>query len=176
MTGFLAAFAGDRRGVAGLEFAMVASAMIALCVGIFEVSQAYRAATRLKGAAEAVAELVAMRTGVTGDDIGDICAAGRIMMRPFHTGGLGFEIASILILEDGEGSIGWRSDLCAANGTTNPEEVVAGIGLDAGENAVVVRATYLYRSPLLFFLPEPITLRGDAIARPRKDAVGWSAS
>lgn len=166
----------DRRGSAGLEFGLLATLLITLVVGTFEIAQGWAAAAKLKGTAEAVAQLVAMETTVNSTEINDICVGAQMMIRPFSAASLGLEIGVVTIGSTGSPSVTWRSDVCAANGTTDLTKTLSGLTLAAGASVVVVRASYVFTSSLLMFLPNAITLRGDSVVSPRLDTVVWSGS
>jgi Flp pilus assembly protein TadG len=171
-----ARFLRDRRGAAALEFGALAMVLMGLCYGSVEVAQAFAAAAKVKGVAESVAQLVALEQTATNAELADICTAAQMMMTPFMSAALGIEVVDVTIDSKNAPVVSWRSDSCAANGTTAVDPVIAGLAVAPGDNVVVVRASYVFTSPLLFFMPSAITLRADQVVRPRYGTVGRSAT
>jgi Flp pilus assembly protein TadG len=178
MIGSFAALGRDRRGVAALEFGLIASAMIVLFIGCFEVSYLLQADAKVMLATQELAELVAAQSTVTDADMADFCTGAQMTLRPLSAGGLSATVVSVTNPGNGTAALDWQDTSCgtAASNIVNPTGSVLSIIANDGEDstlvqsAIMVEASYVYKSPLSFLLPATMTLTGQAFARPRNNA------
>lgn len=170
-------FGGDRRGVAGLELAIVAPVLCALLFGTWEITQRLGAGLRTANVAEAVARLVAgQAAGVTPALMTDACAGARAMLAPDAPAPLALAIASV---SNTGGTVArdWEYDTACTTAAT-PIGAAGAVALAtayvnnkvaaAGDSVVLVRATYAY-VPALTYLLGGATLSHMAFARPRSN-------
>jgi Flp pilus assembly protein TadG len=176
MIRILAALGLDRRGVAALEFGLIASVMIVLFLGCFEVSYLLQADAKVLLATQELAELVAAESTVTPGDMADFCIGAQMTLSPLSPGGLSATVISMTNPGNGTAKQDWQDTSCGNGGAiANPGSAVLNIISNDGEDvatvqsAIMVQATYAYRSPLSFLLPATMTLTGQAFARPRNN-------
>ncbi len=180
----LLSLAGDRRGTALLESALIFPLMVTMLLGTFELTQYVRANGRVTNAASAIADLVAQQssdiTGGSSGVLGNFCKAGKFVMTPFATSGasgqLGAFTAAIVSVTNNSGTVSkdWESDAsCGVSATalgssavtlaTSPSNMVP----SSGDSVIVVKVTYVYGGVTRAILPGTFTLSQIAIARPR---------
>ena len=106
MSRVLSVFCGiwhDRSGVAGLEFAIVGSALLTLILGTVEVSNAIRLQAKLNVAAGQLAEYVAGQSSVIAGQsatapagtLTDLCNGAAMNLAPYPVGALSADIVSL---------------------------------------------------------------------------------
>ena len=104
---FLRRWHGDLRGVAALEFALIAPFMVALYLGAVEVSLALSIDRKITSAASAIADLVAQDDVITDGEMSAILSAGAAIVAPFDTSPLEIRITSVMMDSDDDISVQW---------------------------------------------------------------------
>ena len=72
----------DRRGIAAVEFAFIAPALIFLVMGVLEMSFRFRASEEATRYVHQVADLIGREKDMTTEQLGKIYAAAVHMMKP----------------------------------------------------------------------------------------------
>ncbi|MBX9616891.1 MAG: pilus assembly protein [Caulobacteraceae bacterium] len=169
----LSRFRRDTRGVAAVEFALIAPVLVALYIGLAEFCQAYMADQRTGHLTSQIADIVARSDVVTRDELADVFAIGDILMTPFPTAPLAVRITSITRGTDGVARVDWsRGDgMVARTGT-----VTVPVGLITnGQSLIMSEATYDYTSPVNDLLPGTTRFSHTFYLRPRQvDRIGCS--
>ncbi len=147
---WLARFRRDRRGVAALEFALIAPLLILLFVGVNELSQAMIVQRKVSHTASAIGDLTAQVATVSKSDVDAIFAAGTATMAPYEGTGLNLTLTSITADKDAKAQIDWSRNSTASGGAGRttldsdfPKELVA----VKGDTVIMAEATYTYNSP-----------------------------
>jgi Flp pilus assembly protein TadG len=167
-------FNRDERGVAAVEFALLAPVMILLYFGLAELSMGMMAERRAAHAASVMADLVAQESQISGTQITDIFNVSHRIMAPFPSAPLQMRISSLTADASARLSVAWSKGDAMAIG--------AAAGVPAGlvaANDSVIRAdvTYVFTSPIGQVLPNALTYHETFYLRPRKGTqVTWSGS
>lgn len=114
-------FAGNRKGVALVEFAMVLPVMLTLYFGIVETTQGVMINRKVVQLNSSLADLTARVASVTAADIDNIFDAAQTVMLPFTQTAPRMAIASIVIDSAGIARVCWssqRNSTVPARGTT----------------------------------------------------------
>ncbi|MEJ2624660.1 MAG: pilus assembly protein [Pseudolabrys sp.] len=90
-------FAGDRRGVSAVEFALVAPVMIALYLGMVEVSDGIAADRKVSLAASTLANLAAQYTTISTGDMDNILDASSAIIVPYSASNLSMTVTCLNI-------------------------------------------------------------------------------
>jgi Flp pilus assembly protein TadG len=163
----LSQFAGDRRGVSALEFALIAPVMIAFYFGMSEVSQAFMTQKRMGHVASSVADLASQDDVLTTAEINDIFAAGQTIMRPYATTSLAQRLSQVTVNSSGSPRVVWsRGSGMSPRGTNTTLTLPAGIAAN-GESVIVAEVTYDYDSPIDVFIPAVTQFTRTYYLRPR---------
>lgn len=90
-------FWSDRRGVAAVEFMLLAPVLIIMLFGTFEITYAFRMQAKLNTVAGTLAELVAGAVLVTAPSgtLSDMCGGAKLNLLPFNPGIFTANIVSI---------------------------------------------------------------------------------
>lgn len=171
---FLRRLGRDRRGVAAVEFALIAPIMCLLYFGMAEYGQSQMAYRKAVRTAASIGDLVAQSTTTSVSGAGgitDIFALAPTLMKPFPTGSaLKLCLASIVADNDGVKKVVWTENqndsTCPAVGTTMAS--VSSDLLPPNQSVIMSRVTYKYTSPVNFALVLNPTFTKTAYLRPRR--------
>ncbi|MBI1340179.1 hypothetical protein GC169_08230 [bacterium] len=162
-------FARDERGMAAVEFALIAPTLIVLFMGVFEMTLRFRAVEEATRYVHQVADLTSRDKTLTTADLSAIYDASLHMMKPLTTTDrLSMDVAAIGYQnnEDYDPYLLWRR----AVGTEIPLDLdkARGLGIQ-GESVIRVAISYRYDSPLTSLFSGPtIEIKREAYARPRE--------
>ena len=161
-------FGKDRKGVAAVEFALIAPAMILLYCGLVELCQAIIADRKTNHVASAVGDLVAQVDAVTASDVDDIFSIGNTIMSPFPVSTLQMRVTSLTANAQGTPLVDWSrgsgglTKLAAGSTQTIP------LTLASGDSIVMTEARYSYTSVVQYILPNALNYSETYYLRPRR--------
>jgi Flp pilus assembly protein TadG len=159
----------DERGVAAVEFALIAPVMILLYCGLAELTIAMMAERRAAHSASVVADLVAQAPAsvVSKADLDDIIAIGGSIMYPFPAAALKMRITSVVADNNAVPTMNWSRDgglgkMPAGAVTGFPPNLLA-------KNDSVIQADirYTFTSPLKYIMPNSVTFNDTYYLKPR---------
>ena len=107
-------FAGDRRGVSAVEFALVAPLLITLYLGCVEVSDGVSADRKVSLTAGALANLAAQLTSISTSEMTNILDASTAIMSPYSASNLVITVSCLKIAADKTTTVQWSAN---RNGT-----------------------------------------------------------
>ena len=168
-------FPSDRRGVAAVEFALIAPIMLLFYFGLAEFTQAMVAERKAIRTASAIGDLVAQNDSIepTGSGgISDVFDIASTLMKPFPTGTkLKLCVASISSDATGKKTVDWaknQNDATCAKGTLST--AVSSDLLAANQSVILSRVIYSYTSPVNQTLKINPTFTKTYYLRPRRSA------
>ncbi len=158
----------DRRGVAAIEFAVIAPVMITFYYGMTEVTQAMMADRRNSHVASAVGDLVTQSSQISTAELTDIFSIGQKIMAPFPSSTLKMRVMGVSVNATGVAKVDWcdvsgLTDLADGATVTLPANLVAN-----GESIVIAESSYTYDSPLDRFIPSALTFSVKIYMKPRR--------
>ena len=158
----------DERGVAAVEFALIAPVAILLYCGFAELTMAMMAERRAAPAASAVADLVAQSTQVTTGDLTDIFNIGNQILHPFPAATLKLRVTSGTADGNGAPKMTWSQGqglgpLPAGTVSGFPPNLLA-----AGDSVIQAEVQYSYTSPLRMVLPNALSFNDTFYLKPRR--------
>lgn len=153
LTGRRPGLAGDRRGVAALEFALVAPILAVAYVATAEASLAIMAQRKLALATSIGADLASHSRTINAQTVNGIFRATTAVLEPFDAATLTQRITAVVVDADGNAVVDWSVgagiDRLAAGSV-----VALPAGLVVAEEGLVMAEAWLdYRSPMAFTLP-----------------------
>jgi Flp pilus assembly protein TadG len=163
----LSAFRRDQRGLAAVEFALIAPGMILLYCGLVEVCQAIIASRKTDHVAAAVGDLVTQADAVTASGVNDIFSIGNTIMSPFPTPTLQMRLTDITADANGTPKVTW-SRAQGMSPMAVGQTVSLPITLNAGESMVKSESKYTYTSVLQYVLPNALSYNETYYMRPRR--------
>jgi Flp pilus assembly protein TadG len=162
-------FRSDRRGVAAVEFALIAPVAILLYCGFAELTMAMMAERRAAHAASVVADLVAQEPHVTAAEMTDIFNIGNAIMNPFPATPLKLRVTSVTADANGVPQMTWTK--VSGGAAPMPAGPVAGVPanlLAAGDSVIQADMQYAYTSPLRMTVPNALSFSNTFYLRPRR--------
>ncbi|HZZ33939.1 MAG TPA: TadE/TadG family type IV pilus assembly protein [Phenylobacterium sp.] len=158
----------DQRGLAAVEFALIAPIMILLYTGIAEFTMAMMAERRAAHAASVVADLVAQSNQVSVSQVTDIFAVANAIMSPFSTSTLKLRITSVTADVNGIPKVSWsQGNGLGALTTGATVSVFPPTLLVAGDSVIMADVQYAFSSPLRMNLPNPVNFSDTFYLKPR---------
>lgn len=99
--------AADRRGVAALEFALIAPMLLILYMGGTEATLAVTLHRKLVDTAGTVSDLATHNNAVTKSELEGLANVARDIMRPYDVAALGLSVVGIDIAPSGQAKVVW---------------------------------------------------------------------
>ena len=168
MTQIWKKFGKDRRGVAAVEFALIAPVMVLLYCGLVELTQAVIAERKANHVAAAIGDLVTQADTVTTSDLSDIFTIGNTIMSPFPTTSLQMRVTSITADANGTPKVDWSHSSGSMTPMSVGSAVTVPITLNAGDSVVEADSSYQYISVLQYVLPNALNYSEKYYLRPRR--------
>lgn len=160
----------DRRGIAAVEFALIAPALIVMFMGVVEVTFRFQASQEATRYVHQVSDLISREHGLTTNDLDAIYDASIHMMKPLTTtNNLDMDVIAVAFEDDGSGGIQkdvlWRRTA----GTSVPYDLNDMDGLaQINESVIWVGIRYKYTSPVTSMFSGPtVNMVRQSFARPR---------
>lgn len=164
-------FGLDRRGIAAVEFALIAPALIFLVMGVLEMSFRFRAGDQATRYVHQVADLIARENTLVEAELTDIYQASPNMMMPLDTtDNLDLDIASVGFVGDEKTpTMYWRR----VAGTAVDFSLSSTEDMGAKDESVIrVGVRYRYESVLSnLFGGSVMWIEREAYTRPRMERV-----
>jgi Flp pilus assembly protein TadG len=165
----LSRFFCDRRGVAAVEFALIAPILILTYCGLAELSIAMMAERRAAHSASVVADLVAQSGTISITDLTDIYTVGNAIMAPFPATTLKMRITNVTADTNAIPKVTWSQ----GHGMTafTKTATVAGFPanfLTAGDSVIQADVQYTFTSPLQYIIPAPMVFNDTYYLKPRQ--------
>jgi Flp pilus assembly protein TadG len=161
-------FRRNGKGVAAIEFGLLAPFMIAMWLGSIELSQGVSADRKVSHASSALADLITQQTNLTAVELDDIMDATQAIMMPFNVNNLSIEVAGVRIDANGDTEVMWsetRNGTAPAVGGTYaiPAPLVI-----PDTFLVVARLAYSHTPATAKVITGAIELTDDFFLRPRR--------
>ncbi len=153
-------------GAAAVEFALIAPVLVAMWVGIIELSEAYIVGRKISVAAQAVSDLVAQAEAVSQGDIDDINSAVFAIIDPYPLNNVGIDISSVEADNNGRVRVGWRvrqGNVGRGGGATAEARQLVTV-----DDSVIVASLNYVHQPALALLFGNINMSEVGYARPRR--------
>lgn len=161
-------FRSDRRGVAAVEFALLAPVVIVTYCGLAEVSIAMMAERRAAHTASVIGDLVAQSSSLDTTQLNDIFSVATAIMAPFPSAPLKLRVTSVTADSTGSPKVSWSQ----GSGITAMTKTATVVGfppnlLVAGDSLVQADVQYTFTSPLQYVMHNPIVFSDTFYLKPR---------
>ncbi len=161
-------FNRDRRGVAAVEFALIAPIMVLLYFGLAELCQAMIAERKANHVASAVGDVVAQFQSVTPSTLDDIFTIGNLVMSPFPTSTLQMRVTSITANASAVPKVDWSYGKGGFAALSAGSTVTIPIALTAGDSVVMSESKYQFTSPVQIVVKNALNYSEVYYLRPRR--------
>jgi Flp pilus assembly protein TadG len=159
----------DERGVAAMEFALIAPFMFLLYFGLAELTLGMMAGRRAGHAASVVGDLVTQTGSVNATEMTDIFSVGNAILKPFPTTPLKMRITSVKADTNGVPRVVWsRGQNLTALGAGAAISPFPANMLAVGDSVIMAEVQYTYDSPIHQVLPSSLAFSNKYYLKPRK--------
>jgi Flp pilus assembly protein TadG len=160
-------FAGDRRGVSAVEFALLAPLMITLYLGSVEVTDGVIADRKVTLTAAALANLTAQVTTISSSDMTNIMDASSAIVAPFSASKLKITVSCINIDANKVATVKWS---VTRSGTPRSGVVTIPAALAVPGQLILAEASYDYKPTIGYTITGTLTLADRMYMSPRISA------
>jgi Flp pilus assembly protein TadG len=160
--------ARDRRGLAALEFALIAPMMVMVLFGSIELTELLATNRRTENTASSIADVVSRDTVITDDELTDLWSAASALMFPNSATPMQMRVSSVNIISATEARVLW-SDGYNGYAPRVPDSTVtmpAGMMIP-GTSVILSETSYHYEPPIGVFLNLAFDLNHKEYRRPR---------
>lgn len=162
-------FARANKGVAALEFAIIAPLlMVPLLLGSVDLIDVMGANKRAQNAAASLADVVARDTEISNAEMASLWRALDILMYPNAPGDMEIRVSSISIQNASTARVIWSE----GHGGMSGRQAGTTVSLDnrmmtVGTSIIMVESTYKYDAPLGFLFQSQVRMTHNAYRRSR---------
>jgi Flp pilus assembly protein TadG len=107
----IASFAGDRRGISAVEFAMLLPLMVTLYLGVVEVSQGVAIDRKVTLTTRTMADLASRVTSINNADMTNMLNATSAVIAPYDQSKVKVVLSAVNIDANGTAKVGWSDTL-----------------------------------------------------------------
>ena len=168
MPRLLSRFARDKRGVSAVEFAFLAPLMIAMYLGVVEISDGVAADRKVTLTAGALANLVAQSQTLVTADMTNIFNASTAIIKPYSVGNLTATVSCLKIDSSGKATVAWSATSggtarAAGSGATIPAALAV-----PSTSLVWSEVTYAYTPIIGYTITGTLNLTDQMFMSPRQ--------
>lgn len=162
-------FARENKGVAALEFAIIAPLlMVPLLLGSVDLIDVMGANKRAQNAASSLADVVARDTEISNDELSSLWRGLDVLMYPNLAAPMEIRISSISIVNATTARVIWSE----GHGGMAARTANSTVSLDnrmmvVGSSLIMVESTYKYDAPLGFLFQNQVRMTHTAYRRSR---------
>lgn len=160
-------FVRAKKGLAALEFAIIAPMMIFLLFGSVDLIDMLGADQRSQNVASSLADVVARDDAVSNDEVTGLWAAIDVLMFPDDTSTLKVRVTSVSIINATTARVVWSEGHGMSGHVVNSTVALPAQMMQPGSSVIWTETDYGYETPLGFLLTGPVSLRHDAYRRSR---------
>jgi Flp pilus assembly protein TadG len=159
--------ASDNRGLAAVEFALIAPVMILMFYGAVELSTAVDCNSRVARVSSTVADLVAQATAVSSADTTNIFNAANAILYPYASANAQIKVSSLVANSAGTVSVAWSDAQNTSPRTSPPGNIPTGI-IPAGSSIIYAEVSYTFTPAISYFLGGSVTMTNVFYSKPRR--------
>lgn len=159
-------FLADRKGLAAVEFALIAPVMVMMFFGAVELASGVDCNSRVAHVASTVSDLVAQAPTVSTTDTTNIFNAANTILFPYAAANARIVVSSLVADSTGHVTVAWSDAQNTAKRTTPPANIPAGI-LPNSSSVIYGEVTYAFTPAVSYFLGT-VNLTQTFYAKPRR--------
>lgn len=160
-------FGRAKKGLAALEFAIIAPMMIFLLFGSVEMIDVLNANSRAQNTAASIADVVARDTEVSNAELSGLWDALDVLMYPNDSADIDIRITSVRIVSTTSATVVWSEGRGMAARTANSPVTLPAAMMTPGTSVIMTETNYEYRSPVGIVLNGVLNMEHDAYRRSR---------
>ena len=165
---FLRRLSSDRRGLAALEFALIAPVMVLVLFGSVELTELLGANRRAENTTASVADVISRDTDVTTPELTDLWTAAATLMYPNSATPLQMRVSSVQINSASDARVLWSDGYhgYSPRGAGSAVALPSGLMI-VGTSIIMTETNYHYIPPIGVFLHVAMDLSHTEYRRPR---------
>jgi len=156
----------DRKGLAAVEFALIAPVMLVMFFGAVELSSAVDCNSRVARVSSTVADLVAQSPVVSTADTTNIFNAANAILFPYAASNAKIVVSSLVANASGVVTVEWSDPQNTSKRTSPPSNIPTGI-LPNSSSVIYAEVTYSFTPVISYFLGT-VSLKGNFYSKPRR--------
>jgi Flp pilus assembly protein TadG len=160
-------FGASEKGIAAVEFAILAPMMIFLLFGSVELIEVLNTNKRAQNAAASLADVVARDTEVSTAEINALWSAIDVLMFPDDGATMEMRVTSIRIVDAATARVVWSEGRGMTARTANSVVTLPAGMMRPGTSVIMAESSYPYESPLGFVIDGTMDLEHVAYRRSR---------
>ena len=167
-------FSGDRRGVSAVEFALLAPVMIALYLGLVEISDGIGVDRKVSLTAAALANLAAQETTISSGDMSNILDASSAIISPYSAANLTLTLSCLNIDSNKNVTVKWsetRNGTVLSGSVTIPDDLKV-----ADTQLILAQASYAYTPVIGYTISGTLNLSDRMYMGPRITAPSYAGT
>jgi len=165
-------FAGDRCGVSAVEFALLAPVMIALYLGMVEVSDGIGADRKVSLTASTLANLTAQYTTISAGDMTNILDASSAIIVPYSASNLSMTVTCLDIDKNKNVTVKWsvaRNASALSGAVTIPTDLQV-----PSTQLILAKVSYAYTPTIGYTITGTLNLSDRMYMAPRISAPSYN--
>ena len=165
-------FAGDRRGVSAVEFALLAPVMIALYLGMVEVSDGIGADRKVSLTVSTLANLTAQYTTLSTTDMTNILDASSAIITPYSAANLSMTVTCLDIDKNKNVTVKWsvaRNTSALSGAVTIPTDLRV-----PSTQLILAKVSYAYTPTIGYTISGTLNLSDRMYMAPRINAPSYN--
>jgi Flp pilus assembly protein TadG len=182
ITQALSRFSTDRRGVAAVEFALIAPLMVTMYFGVAELTEGLMTSRKVSAVASTIGDLTAQAASTSTTQVSDIFTVGQTVMQPYPVTGttLRMRISSVTVDANGSPKVDWSQGTSGLTGLAKGAVVALPLATKAapsdpdkpfigsGQSVIVAEAHYAFASPVARYMPAISDMHDTLYLAPRQ--------
>lgn len=160
-------FGKANKGLAALEFAIIAPMMIFLLFGSVEMIDVLSVNSRAQNVAASISDVVARDTEVSNAEINGLWDALAVLMYPNNPSNIDVRVSSVRIVSTSSATVVWSEGRGMAPRTNGSSVTLNSAMMNPGTSVIMTETTYRYSSVLGFILDGPIEMKHVSYRRSR---------
>lgn len=155
----------SRRGVAGVEFAMILPLILLALLGFYDAGTALAIYNKTRYATATLAQITNQYTIIHDSDMQQILGATAAVMSPYSSATAVVNVSQIAIDSRGNATVSWSNTLTPGSSFTLPAALAI-----PNSWLIYSQVSFTYNAATVFFTRAPITLSDSLFVSPRKSA------
>lgn len=160
-------FARERKGLAAVEFALLAPIMIFVLFASIELIDALDTNTRVQNATASIADVAARDTEISNSEIAGMWAALDVLLFPEDAADMSIRLSSISIIDENTALVVWSEGHGMTPRSSNEAIELPDGMMIPGTSVMMAESSYPYAATLGFLFESDITLNHVAYRRSR---------
>lgn len=160
-------FGGAKKGLAALEFAIIAPMMIFALFGSVDLLDLLGANKRTQNVAASLSDVVARDTAVSDSEISGLWSATDILMFPDSAAAMKVRVSSVNIVSATSAQVVWSEGHNQTTRAVNSTVTLPSAMMIPGSSVIMTEVSYPYTPPLHFLLSGAVTIDYTSYRRSR---------